>query len=69
MNWSIQAYITDTARYFVTRRGPNDWVLLDPSETVYDGFKDENAAMAFAESLDQQRAGITPPPPTVTPTS
>jgi hypothetical protein len=68
MNWLLQAYITDTARYFVSRRGPNDWVVLDPSATVYDGFSDENAAMAFAESLDQQSAGITPTsPPKVTP--
>jgi hypothetical protein len=68
LNWHIQAYVTDTARYFVSRRGPNDWVLLAPSTTVYDGFSDENAAMAFAESLDQQSAGITPAPPhTVTP--
>ena len=59
MNWLIQAYTTDTTGYFVTRRGPGDWVVLDPSSTLYDGFPDENAAMTFAESLD---ASNTPPP-------
>jgi hypothetical protein len=68
MNWLLQAYMTDTARYFVSRRGPNDWVVLDPSATIYEGFSNENAAMAFAESLDQRSAGITPAPSqTVTP--
>lgn len=56
MNWLIQAYTTDLANYFVTRRGPNDWVLLDPTATLYDGFTDENSAMSFAESLDAQNA-------------
>lgn len=64
MNWLIQAYVTDTNGYFVTRRGPADWVVLDPSMTLYDGFADENSAMAFAESINASNAA--PPPPPVT---
>jgi hypothetical protein len=64
MNWIVQAYTTDTGGYFVTQRSPNDWVVLDPSATFYDGFPDENSAMAFAESIDaaNQNPPISPPP-------
>ena len=30
--------------------------MLDPTSTTYDGFADENEAMAFAESLDAANA-------------
>ena len=63
MNWLIQAYTTDTGGYFVTRRAPADWVVLDPTSTLYDGFTDENSAMAFAESLDFANANPPAPPP------
>ena len=60
MNWLIQSYTTDTVGYFVTRRGPVDWVVMDPSGTLYDGFADENSAMAFAESLNSANAAPNP---------
>jgi hypothetical protein len=69
MNWNIQSYTTDVGDYFVTQRGVGDWIVLDASGTLYDGFADQNAAMAFAESLYAQRASPdqTPiPNPTVT---
>jgi hypothetical protein len=62
MNWLLQAYTTDTGGYFVTRRAPNDWVVMDPSATLYDGFPDENTAMAFAESLDASNSVSSAPP-------
>jgi hypothetical protein len=67
MNWLLQAYVTDTGGYFVTRRAPNDWVVMDPSATLYDGFTDENSAMAFAESLDAENSGLFVSPPGVAP--
>jgi hypothetical protein len=68
MNWLIQAYTTDTGGYFVTLRSPGDWVVLDPSATLYDGFPDENSAMSFAEALDASNAAPPPsPPPVVSP--
>jgi hypothetical protein len=67
MNWLIQAYATDTGGYFVTRRGPNDWLVLDPSSTIHDGFTNQNAAMAFAESLNL--ANALPPSVQVSPTN
>jgi len=64
MNWTIVGYVSDVGVYFVTRRGVNDWTVLDPSSTIYDGFTDQNSAMSFAESLQYQ---TTNPPPQVSP--
>jgi len=61
MNWKIESYVSDVGRYFVSLRGVGDWTVLDPSGTVYDGFTNENDAMAFAESLNYQIS--TPPAP------
>jgi hypothetical protein len=61
MNWHIQTYLSDT-NYFVSRRGVNDWTVLDPLGTLYGGFTDENAAMAFAESLSYANLAPTSSP-------
>ena len=68
MNWHIQAYVTDVGDYFVTRRGVGDWLVMDATGTIYDGFADENSAMAFAESLYAERA-LPETTPIVVPTS
>jgi hypothetical protein len=52
MIWLVQAYVTDTNDYLVTRQSDGTWLLLFNGQITTD-FVDQNEAIAYAENLNQ----------------
>jgi hypothetical protein len=52
MNWIVQSYVTDTTDYLVSRQSDTSWIVLFNGQTTT-GFADQNAAIAYAENLNQ----------------